>query len=133
MMRCALITLAAVLLGAGCLHGPRLDRFKPAIQPEGIQATIWLRGGEKLSGELLAAPEDGLIIRANKIVMIPFERIKRGDFAQRKSLLIGSGRVPHPGKHEQLRLMSRFPQGLDGAVLDRLLEAYGQRELVVFE
>ena len=132
MMRTGLLLSTVLLLVSGCYHGPDVDAFPPAQTPRGIAAAVTLSDGTGLEGELLAVREDGLVVAtADVLWFVAYEHIRAARFEEKRSLRIGAGRAPEPAKQDQLRLMSRFPQGLEGDVLARLLAVYGQNALQV--
>ncbi|HYU27916.1 MAG TPA: hypothetical protein VEK83_02705 [Gemmatimonadales bacterium] len=128
----SILVSAALVLAAGCYHGPGLGNFEPAHSPEGIAADLHLRK-TRVRGELLAVQDSALIVLADPggIVMVPVDSIRLGSFGDLGPLLGESGDVAR--SRERLRLLSRFPAGLTAELRTRLLAAYGQREIQVVQ
>jgi hypothetical protein len=85
-----------------------------------------LEGKRALTGELMAVADSSLLVQSGG-------RLHRVRFA-----LIESGKAPGvrftsatlpPEVREQLRLISRYPQGVSPELQRRLLQAYGQTEV----
>lgn len=129
--RTALVTIVA-LLGCTVRHGEWLSSYPPARGPAGLAAEVRLSGEEgTLSGELLAIDERGLLLlHQGTVVRIPYASIHEAEFPHRSSLRLESGAAPAPAAADTLRLLSRFPQGVEEDLLERLLEAYGQETVV---
>ena len=125
-----LLGIGLLFVLGGCYHGPDLDSYAPAHNPAGVATKITLLDRTRIAGELLAVREDGLIVAdEEEVFWIPFSHIRSGDFEQNYSLSVYRAKTPSPSKLQKLRLLSRFPQGLDGELLQRLLAAYHQTEL----
>ncbi len=147
-MKLRLTCLLLSMLLNGCQLGPRIDEFEQARRPEGITTTIELRSGfnerGRLEGELLEVQEHGLLLNAREIhngggverrlVFVPFvamadidlDQLNRkvlDDYDEETQEDVSTRRVY---QRDQLRLLSRFPQGLSAPLLERLLEAQGQ-------
>jgi len=129
MLRSILLSVT-VLWAAACYHGPSLQKFEPAHAPDGIDADLRLAHA-RVHGELLAVEDTALIVLSerNKVVLVPFRKVKTGDFRDLGPLL-GDGK-PSQDTVERLRLVSRFPAGLTPELRGRLLAAYGQTEVEV--
>jgi len=126
-MRRALV-VAAVLLGlAGCYVGPRDGTFAPANGPRGITADLRLKGS-RIQGELLEVQDTALLmLRDERVLLVPLRAIRRGRFGGRGAW-VGGGEVR--GKVlTRLRLMSRFPAGLTPEMRTKLLAAQGQTDI----
>lgn len=115
----------------GCMHGPRLETYGPAHNPHGLTTQLYVIDMPvKLIGELLTVRDSSLVVAtSSRIVEVAFSRIRDGKFPGASRLNIGAGRIPGPHKREELRLLSRFPQGLSTSVLSELLDTYDQHEL----
>jgi len=96
-----------------------------------------------VEGELLAVRDSALLIvrqapngslapPAARVVVVPLRGIRQGEFPQ----LHGSPRI-HAGRFEpaealaQVRLVSRYPQGVSDELLQALLAVYQQTQLDV--
>jgi hypothetical protein len=124
------LLLAGLVLLAGCRFGigPRIEDY-PARSADGLQGELTAARVR----ELLEVRDTAFIVLSNQRVMhIPFRRITNVNF--RNALVV---RMATPadftGRQHMLRLMSRFPFGMTPDVLQRLLQAYNQSELVRVE
>lgn len=127
--------IAVALLAAGCRVGTTVPKFKPALAPEGVRATLVLGSG-RVMGELLAVTDSALVIRrytaAPPIALVSYKAIHSSSFHQVGAALEG-GHPPRAEARETLRLVSRFPQGLSPELFQQLLSGYGQTEPVVLD
>src|SRR5438552_18870931 len=120
--------LAAVLL-SGCVFGAQPGSFGPA----GVQLELTTLRPHPLSpvyGELLAADDSGLVVHtATGVVRVLYPSIA----AARIKQMLDWSPPARPGLPAMLRLrdLSRYPQGLSGELLDRVLRAYGSDSLPV--
>jgi len=123
-----------LLVIAACTIGPRVQTFAPARTPGGLVAQV-SRGRERFDAELLAVTDTALLMldpRAGRILLVPFNATTRVRFPQLpEKYLLRRGNEPSPNQREELRLLSRFPPGVDAGLLSRLLAAYGQDSLTV--
>jgi hypothetical protein len=95
-----------------------------------VHGTVHLINGSRLRGELLAVRENAiLIIERQEVVLIPYTGINRARFRGLRSEI--RRRTPPQRVQNQLRLLSRYPQGVDAELLQRLLSAYQQPALRV--
>jgi hypothetical protein len=149
-MKFVLASLVLALAIIGCQLGPQIEDFEPARRPEGISANIELRrsitGGGHLEGELLEVRADGLLLNTRRaeaggrvtrrLVFVPYTAIETATFDELSLHVLeehdsgtegiaASAKSPGPDR-EKLRLLSRFPQGLSPALLEKLLAAEGQ-------
>lgn len=85
----------------------------------------------KLSGELIEVRGAGIVLLADqKLRLVPYTEILSSQVDQTPSRYSISQRtVPKPDVQTQLRLLSRFPQGLTPELMRQLLDANGQVEL----
>ncbi len=120
---------------SGCLLlGPTARSFPPATGPAGVRATLTTSQGV-FDAEVVEVRDAALLVLRgdNRLVLVPYTAIQRGEFDQMRRLRI-EGRQPLERPHlEQLRLVSRYPQGVSPELLRTLLAAYGQRELEEIE
>jgi hypothetical protein len=131
-MRLFIAFTSAVLLGVGCYHGPSLQKFGPAQDPEGIGVDLRLRHAHVL-GELLEVQDSSLLVLTdvNQVVSVPVASIRHGLFHDLGELL-GPG-LDRTAALSRLRNLSRFPAGLTPALRSRLLAAYDQTEVLVVQ
>ena len=158
-MKFQLAWLIVSLVITACQLGPRIDKFEQARRPEGITTTIELRSGldqdGRIEGELLEVQENGLLLNARtirdggtverRLVFVPYTAMRDIDLDE-----LGLKVLPHHDQEteyeaairqdgssvrvrhvEQLRLLSRFPQGLSPPLLEQLLAAEGQTAVEV--
>lgn len=154
-------TVAILVLGAGCTartytieKAGFLSKPEVSVSPAGTEATIRLRVGRtggQIKGELIAVREDGFIILSTgpaagtrELVLVPYIWMARIDFRDDvgANTSVGSTIGPWfteiPALHEDrirqdaIARFSRYPFGIDETQLQRLLEAYGQSELIVY-
>ena len=90
-------------------------------------------------GELIEVRDDGIVLLAtnSQDMAHPKSELR---FVRYQGIVSSSiddshysfpnRRAPKPSAREQLRLLSRFPQGLTPELARQLLQAYGQTELV---
>jgi hypothetical protein len=85
----------------------------------------------KLSGELIEVRDTGIVLLADqKLRLLPYTAIVSSKVDQTPSRYFISRRTaPKPDVQAQLRLLSRFPQGLTPELMRQLLDANGQAEL----
>jgi hypothetical protein len=125
-----LATVAAFAL-AGCHLGKSGADLPVANQPGGAHVSLRTSSGA-YSGELLAVQDDGVIISSDRILFAPFSAIvgltvdKMGGRYQ-----LGTADVPRGERLAQLRLVSRFPQGLTPNIRSVLLAQKSQTEIAV--
>lgn len=129
---CVIALLAMFLSGCTVRHGQWLETYRPATEPAGVQAALRVGAGEQLEGELLALEEGGLLVLAgNVIYRVPWAGVLRARFPEASTELAFRGpEAPRPAVREELRLLSRFPQGVGDDLMRRLLRAHGQAEVV---
>ena len=143
-------------------YGPDVHELAPATRPAGIASVLDL-GSDTLQAEILALEEDALIVlvdripqdeMAGRLARVPFTGIRTAEFAnadgfdysfwkfflslgpprppEARSLVIHGGALG-PAIHERLRLLARFPQGVNDELLARLEAVYGEMEAVESE
>lgn len=132
-----ILSLLLALLLAGCTVGPSLDRLSSLQTGQGIEVSLVRRTSPMVSiYELLSAEEGGLYLHrpapnsGDRIFWIPYENVSRAEFNALRRLNFGGGRAPSPTRLRELRLTSRYPQGIDGDLREALLAAYDQEEVI---
>ena len=123
------VTAFAVLSALGCQIGTSAGGYGPAQGPAGITAELEL--SELVwSGEVLAVEATSLILRVGaELSRVPYAAIRKGKFKQLGRAGIRNGAFVNPDGQQTLRLVARYPQGVSPALLQSLLETYGQEEL----
>ena len=127
-----LATLALCAALAACNWGTRPENFVPALNPNGASVAVRVRGeASDRVGELYAADSVGVTIAAaGRVVLVPWARLGAMDVDRLgDSYDVLHGETVSAAKAERLALVSRFPQGLTGEVLARVLGAHGQAEV----
>lgn len=124
--------LSTVALGA-CVWGTRPNRFPPALGPQGARVALRVTG-ESLDrvGELYAVDGEGIVLAQSSLTRITWPRVLAMDVDRLDEKFdILAKETVSAEKRERLRLISRFPQGLSGALLDSVLSKRGQRAMEV--
>lgn len=131
----ARLTLAVGLLlaSAACQvasFGPRVEEFGPAHSGRGVMTDLMLTDRTTFIAELLEVREQGLLLLTDEpaMVFVPWEGVRHASFDDLRET-IGHQRGPEPAVVDRLRLVARYPQGLDDAQLRTLLDAYGQAQV----
>ena len=117
-------------LGNGCSLGMTARKYRPAQAPKGVILRIDTAQG-KLLGELIEVLDSAIVVLTDqKLRLLPYTAILSSQVDQTSSRYsIANGAAPKPEVQAQLRLLSRFPQGLTPELTRQLLAAYGQAEL----
>jgi hypothetical protein len=121
-MRRQLMMALLALSAMACKHGPALEDYGPAQQPNGIGIQVDLRSGPDLSGELLAVEADALVVRSEERLL----RVPLGLIASVEAKPMSRRTEITPKFLERAKLHSRFPGGITPEIERALLEAYGQ-------
>lgn len=121
-MRAISCALLPPLLLAACMVGTSAHGYAPAKGPAGATVSMELDDKRRITGELLAVEEATLLVLQDReVIRVPVSRIRSGK-APKISFtgerLVGTTR-------EELRLVSRYPQGVSPELEARLLQAYG--------
>ena len=119
----ALIVLSLTLL-AGCQVGTHARNYPPATGPAGAIVNIELSDRSKLTGELLAVEPTSLLLRIPELVRVPLAQVRSG-----RAPKVGFDGKLKGNSRERLRLISRYPQGVNPELEAQLLQAYGQDEV----
>src|SRR5574342_237671 len=124
--------LPFLLIATACSSGPKVNKFPPVRSPSGAAAMV-ARGHARFRAELLTVTDTALLLLdtdSQRIVLAPYGAFTRVTFPA-LPWDVQRGHPPTERMRGQLRLWSRYPGGVDTALLPRLLSAYGQRSLVV--
>lgn len=128
------------LLVAACHVGPQIDQTNLGRQPQGANVVVELTTKIKSkrvehSGELLEVGDDALVLlsqknaqNASRIVLIPWRKIHRASTSELPGIAVrtSQGASRRQASTEELRIVSRFPQGLSPQLMSQLLARYGQ-------
>ena len=135
-MRTTCLLLATLLVVAACHTGPRLENLRTPWQPAGAYVDVRLEriaddSDRTVAGELLTVSDEGLLLliyKGSRLLLVPWSRVRNADVAD----LPGVGWYRLHGETtrargvEELRRVSRYPQGTSPAVLAELLGITGQ-------
>ena len=140
--RIAVAVLAGVL--SACHVGPQIDELPAAVQPQGAEVELDFQKASPhreldiAGAELLVVNDDGIVVALRtapggpaRLTAIPWTVLHRVTATDFQGIRWASGltdKYDQRGR-ENLRLVSRFPQGLSDSLQDRLLEAYRQAQL----
>ena len=128
-----------LLLVSGCVvrHGVQVADFGPAQSPEGVAISMLVKADSDVStnqGELLTVREDGVfILWMNRITFIAYKTIQDVEVTGMKRIRFGNGETPSPELREELRLISRYPQGMGDQLLENMLDYYSQEQVDLIE
>ena len=118
---------------SACVFGGNAALLPVANRPGGATAMLET-SSTKLSGELIAVQNDGVVVAGKTIVFAPFVALKKfslddmsGDYS------LGRMELPNAEKLARLRLVSHFPQGLTPAIRKALLERAAQPDIMVLQ
>ena len=123
--------IGAVVIAAAlaCSVGTRVKKFAPAQEPAGVAIRLRLhfgKGTQLVAGELLAVQDSGILLRdSTRILFIPNDSVRYGETTTRGTGL-AFARKPTGSTREQLRLLSRYPDGVSAALLSSLIAVYGR-------
>jgi len=128
------IWIVPMLVAAlGCRVGPHVGSFEPAHTGAGITVVVETAAGRGPEVELLALGDTAfLILAAGRVTSVPYAAVRRVRVHQRSELDFGPV-GPTGGQRNRLRILSRYPQGVSPELLERLLAAYRQPDLVVID
>jgi hypothetical protein len=127
------VLLALLIVLGGCTIGPQVQNEPLAREPRGASVTLQARG-HTITGELLEVQDSALLVLTpeERVTLVSYRLLRRGD-AEMRIPIVRGGEPPSRARREQLRRVSRFPQGLDPSLRGALLDAYGQADVVVFQ
>jgi hypothetical protein len=119
-------------LGA-CQWGTTPKKLNPLLTASGVQVAITLPVQTwPLRGELYAVDSTGAMVKADLLTQVPWSAMRSMDvvgFGTGFDMPTGMGMsIEH---RERLRLISRFPQGLNGSLLTRVLQTLRQDSVLV--
>jgi hypothetical protein len=123
------MTRAAILLTVGlsaCTYGMRPDDFEPANRPAGARVAVRVQGeGSDRRGELFSVDSIGVMIGSDRLVRVRWSRLAAMDVDRLDSPYdVAFGETVMPEKRARIATVSRFPQGLTGELLQRVLARF---------
>jgi hypothetical protein len=129
-----------LLIVAGCKVGSTGHDLGPARTGQGLTIQVTVPSASqnyyhlwKHHAEVLDVQADSLLLRSRHEAQRSLFRIAYRDIDEARfddlSRLNFDHDGPSPDQREALRLLSRFPQGVDDNLLRRLLDAYNQNTL----
>jgi hypothetical protein len=123
------MTKAVVLLFAGlsaCTYGMRPDDFEPANKPAGARVAVRVQGeSSDRRGELFSVDSTGVMIGTDRLVRVRWSRLAAMDVDLLDSPYdISFGERVTAEKRARIATVSRFPQGLSGELLQRVLAKF---------
>lgn len=122
-----------LIAGLGCPVGPHAGGFDPATGGAGISVVITTEAGRSPDVELLAVRDTALLVLSrSRVTLVPYPIIRNVRVHQRGHLNFKAPGPTH-SQRDELKLLSRYPQGVSPELLQRLLAAYEQSELVVVQ
>lgn len=129
----AMLTAGLLLGVAACQiasFGPRVEDFGPAHSGRGVSTDLMLTDRTTFDAELLELRDQGLLLLTDEpaIIFVPWDRVRHASFEDLRQT-ISHQRAPEPEVLDRLRLVARYPQGLDDAQLHLLLDAHGQAQV----
>ena len=121
---------AALALGS-CKWGTRPENLPVAQRAVGARVSIYVPGERGIrSGELYAVDTSGVTVRGARLARVAWPRVGEMEVDRLDGRYdVRRGEVVSAEKRERLALVSRFPQGLDGELLARVLAQLGQDSL----
>ncbi|MFN2563710.1 MAG: hypothetical protein ABR499_01695 [Gemmatimonadaceae bacterium] len=122
------LPLAAAAVVTACVvrAGQRTDHYVLANEPRGVTARLSVEGRGAVSGELLEVQDTAFLLMAGpEVLVVPYHRLQGASFEQTGRYHVGA-QGPTPAARNELRLRSRYPQGVSPEVLAKLLALTGQ-------
>jgi hypothetical protein len=125
------MVLVLCLALAGCYVGARAETLELARSPRGANIQLQLRAGS-VAGELLEVQDTALVVLSleQRLMLVPYRAVQRGEVELMREVTYG-GRQPSAARRQQLRRISRYPQGLTPETQRALLAAYSQADFEV--
>lgn len=135
--------LTAVSLLASCHVGPQIESLPAAVQPHGASVELDFhknsphRSLDISAAELLEVSDDGILLALRvddadpRLTLVPWSVLARISATELTGIRwkFGLAEKYVQKNREELRLVSRFPQGLSGPLRARLAALYGQSEV----
>ena len=127
------VSLALAWVVSACNWGTRPRDFPPANRPEGARVAVRVKGetADRI-GELYAVDASGLLVRTTALTRIPWSRLAAMDVLHLgRAYDVAFDEPVNPERRDRLATVSRFPQGLDGPLLAKVLMLLSQREVEI--
>ena len=120
--------IALMLLVAACNLGHQPQDFPTAMGPAGVHVAVRVRGETSdRVGELYVADSIGVMVRGERLMRVTWPSVEAMDVLNLGSEYdIAFGETVSAAKRDRLAIVSRFPQGLSGALLQRVLSLIAQ-------
>ena len=136
-MRTSFFAAVVIMMGAaGCaiVWGTRATELTVARGPRGDSVTVKLLLSQAwLQGELYAVDSIAMVVASPELTRIPWTLIAAvSSHGLRREYSTSHGSLA-PVARAELRTISRFPQGLDAALLDTVLVLRHQAAVKVIE
>jgi hypothetical protein len=127
----SLVALVAALVPLSCNWGTRPNKLPAAQRAVGARVSVYVSGERGVrAGELYAADSTGVTFRGARLVRVDWPRLGEMDVDRMDARYdVRRGEVVGAEKRARIALVSRFPQGLDGELLARVLAQLGQDTL----
>lgn len=135
---------------AACTIGGNITKSYVANNPGGDELEVRLTGKRYVRGEFMSLGDRSvtvLVKMANRplsentpqsisfpaLAEISFDKVRSIELVNSKEMLVEEGTLVSSTKREELKLFSRYPQGISVALMDQLLAAYQQDSLIVID
>ena len=114
----------------GCRYGMSASKFPVARTANGVTIQITTEQ-RRFEGELIEVRNDGILMLVQqKLRFVPYNSINSSLVSNTKlGNELRGRRAPNALARDQLRLISRYPQGLSPELLQQLLTLHGQTEI----
>jgi hypothetical protein len=126
------LLFAATLAAGGCVKtiGKGAEAFPVANSPAGVAASVSIRSGGMIVGELLEVRDTALVLlRGTEVVLVPNALIINVRF--QGGNLRTQSLTPEDFAARGLRLLSRYPSGISPQVMAALLSGSGRSDPTV--
>lgn len=133
LLRIGLMVSCVIATACYVRAGNRVETSRVANSPQGVSISLRLESTRFEFAELLEASDSGLLVlRKNEIASVAFREITSVSF-EGSVFLLQRRSPPSAGLLRNLRLRSRFPQGVSAEMLASLLASTGQSSVKVLE
>lgn len=143
-----LFMVLVLLIGiTSCTIGGNITESNLATLPNGSDVNVIFMNDEKLSGELLAVHSSSAIVSVknydNDLTVIheniPLPIVVEIQFSMARDIrashdnirIVRNGKL-NGDRRDYFSLLSRFPQGISSELMNNLLDAYNQENLIRF-